>query len=1018
MHQEVAEHTEAKQTETGKSGGRAARKEAAMTLEAETGAAKTGDDEAAAANTEEAEAEGAETGDVEAAAADTGEAEAAAADLGEANTAAAKTGHVEGTAAESGQAETETAETLDVETAAADNGEAEAGAAKTGDVEARTAEIGQAETGAAETGEAEVEAAKTGQVETGEGELREEETRAAGAAAAETTELEVRDMGKGVMKTEAAEIEEPEVEEAGLGEDSNREAETREAENVEIGEAEDGEEETGKAEIGDSEARIAESRETENREADAASVETREAKAGEPMMRHTDTGEEESGAAESGGEGIERLNINETNDGLMTDVGEANGEVRTEKRREPRVVEGSHQGGIEADGEVNRQEEVITDDQNTEVIENNNEIQSGIQSREADNGRVQTEEVITEATENENGREDDVWQKAHGGAAVTDNDEKTMVNDSEEKTVEIKGLEINNKAAERGEASDVNTKEASNVKTKTVVETGKRLKKVSDAGRSMEVENTEPKMETGGRTKSETADATAKTKVGETSTNIKNEENIHINLETVETVAAHDRGQTLANESTEEMVTAIVSDNISAEEASRTGIESTTLETGNVVLDRNEEEETEKKMAIANRTEPIVGGIEYTSVLNGIISSDMLVTSGSDSSRNDEQPRASADSTSEEKSTLQNAVNETKEIEQTVIAKGPEGSTSMTKGAPNIAIQTSTRLTLDVDGLGSVTSDISKLESYESFSDDGENQSEAGSEHSMDDGNQNNTSVEANSLGDDAKALMEALALLDSEETDESSLQNTARTYGHEEDVMAGSRRRDDPNEGIADQRVNTDSALPFSSADGARESDSLSSIFSDVRSEVSEYTQITESDQEYYRTDKIRLTSDGESVTTFDDDEILESETLTRLGMLSGKISAKKLVWSLIAMASGIVEQVKGSETKITTSKTASSQLEQEHSGSQVIFEETANHDVKCIDDFVEDREEMEITKNANYDTTNIDDSGKAQEEKKGANISIVQLKEMHRSEVRDIVKAAKAQIQQSMTGDTQNNK
>ncbi|XP_043195704.1 uncharacterized protein LOC122366995 [Amphibalanus amphitrite] len=362
----------------------------------------------------------------------------------------------------------------------------------------------------------------------------------------------------------------------------------------------------------------------------------------------------------------------------------------------------------------------------------------------------------------------------------------------------------------------------------------------------------------------------------------------------------------------------------------------------------------------------------------------------SDGTRQYVEPRITADSTSEISPTSDITDAEPDAIDHSA-PKAPEGSTSMTEGAPNIATQTSTRLTLDIDGLGAVTSDISRQESFDSDTDDDEQKSEDDSEHASVKEVPNEATTDVKSQDDDEKARLEALALLDSERTNASSAEGTARTHTQEEDAMSRTGKWDV----VSDEG---ESYMSTGSTDVLKESDSRSSMFSDLRSEVSEYTTGSEMDEDEYRRYRLRLASDGESTATLDDDEIFGTETTTKLGIESSTTGARKLVWSLIAMASGIVDQVQGSELRLNTNSRQIVQQKQKENER----EEKIKHDTS-IDEFnQQNKEEIE-------QPTQIspDDESRAQ--------LIEKLKELHRYKVKEILASAETKYTDTISQNEQ---
>ena len=606
------------------------------------------------------------------------------------------------------------------------------------------------------------------------------------------------------------------------------------------------------------------------------------------------------------------------------------------------------------------------------------EVESGepeateVEAGEAEPGTAETEAGAAEVVEADTGATKD--EEVEAGRTDSDRNETKKANDALKTDAREKEGEGNAEELEVVEDShSIGTEAGAELNPQEAIER-------ENGEPSENVNETRPRITSG-----ETNDGKVRAIGVATGEEGNNEEDTNMEIARVDTNTEE------VEEDASEATTKLAPEGATDQTASKTYTEKATLRTGMAETDEEAEERTEIA-AKDKETIPIISILEQIWGPDINKKSEALDTAVSASHQNDQQRETAVEGINNGAHTSKNEEDEAHEIEQT--SKEPEGSTSMTDGAPNIAIQTSTRLTLDVDGLGSVISDISKLVSYDSYYHDDGNGSENGSEHTDSEESQSVTPEKRDAPVDDNKAHLEALALLENDETDESSLQTTVRTYVREDDVMAGARKRNDPSDGIDDEREHPDSALSTGSADGPKESDSFSSLFSDVRSEVSEpYTTGSEMDEGTYRKDGIRLTSDGESVTTFDDDEIFESETVTRLRMLSST-GAKKLVWSLIAMASGIVEHVQGSETKINASKAAFSQPDAEaKQRSQVQFEETENNDRKTTDDSGETKEEGEMT-----------------------DIILKQLKEVHSPNVKNIVKTAKGKVEESMKYEAHN--
>ncbi|XP_037093044.1 dentin sialophosphoprotein-like, partial [Pollicipes pollicipes] len=266
--------------------------------------------------------------------------------------------------------------------------------------------------------------------------------------------------------------------------------------------------------------------------------------------------------------------------------------------------------------------------------------------------------------------------------------------------------------------------------------------------------------------------------------------------------------------------------------------------------------------------------------------------------------------------------------------------------------------------------------------------------------------------GSDSSAAISGL-----EVTDPSALVSDGRMYTRQEEVMSGAREANGPveetDEDMTKRSTDKQAAnLTPESTHGTNELiaiSSESSVLSDLRSDVSEYATGSEKSAfEEDRNDPVPVIDENNAPMTDHGDSTHAEETGAGLGVQGHKTSAQKMVWSLITMASGIVEQMQGSKIVISPSKIGFRNADEqtnlpakEGSGSAskgVLSEETKstpkvleNLPPRSMSQIVHD----EITKEA-----------------KKSNISMTQLKHAYSDTINRIVADAQNQVVKAAQG------
>lgn len=267
-----------------------------------------------------------------------------------------------------------------------------------------------------------------------------------------------------------------------------------------------------------------------------------------------------------------------------------------------------------------------------------------------------------------------------------------------------------------------------------------------------------------------------------------------------------------------------------------------------------------------------------------------------------------------------------------------------------------------------------------------------------------------------------------SDSTGSSTLPVTGAEHHTYREVMSGTRKADNVDNAQEDTSKSPENQLNTTLGSDTAElkrTGSDSSVFSDLRSDVSEYATGSEIDPLYDNDGDIdqysgnehtfpnlpqtEITADQAYADTMDEsrligyDDDFEEETRASLGIQQKTSSAKKIVWSLLAMASGIVRQVHGSQSEMSTTRDDDASS---NKGAEPYLQESAQK--SSTEDAKVATEEVTLTETPHkmlpsmceivYDEIN--------KEANRTSIPMNTLKEMHQDAINKIIQDAHSQI------------